>query len=548
MKRYLTMALAGVLALGLGSAAYAVECALDVVPASTLLFPFVTYDYDTGASIDPVSADFDNSGQTTLFAITNVSSEAQIVHITLWTDYSVAVLDFNLTLTGYDVQTINIRDILRDGTLPSDDFGANEWWDGSGTSNAGPPPFDDGPYSTHNQLWGGALDSWFWTNATTPNNGLATPDDTYGLDCDPDDWISSPVNYRNDPNEDGDTGDSGYIPADFLGVIEGHLRISEEGTTGYVGCDPDAPELWDFEESFPGGTWFTNQAFLDGQPRYTWLYITADVVGACNKDLPDSDWLNYFGEDTGVINANVLMGDLIYLDAGSNFSEAINAVHIEDAPNSAASTTFYNRYHQGNALAENREPLPTAWAFRIGFGRGWADTWIRTWKGSSFERMIVDLAEDVDGGVISGTGPAALYANTCIPYTYYAWDEDENVNRVTAGFVPPWSGAEDPDPEPVPNLFPLETQEVPVSEFFIVKEDIDTGFGWMMVIWPLSNWDGVNPDLSVYDQYQTFMSVKYSAFDTYTAGLQGAVMANYNCDASQVLPGLGIGMYSSMPQ
>ena len=55
---------------------------------------------------------------TTLIAITNVSSEAQIVHVTLWTDYSVAILDFNILLTGYDVQTMNIRDILRDGQLP----------------------------------------------------------------------------------------------------------------------------------------------------------------------------------------------------------------------------------------------------------------------------------------------------------------------------------------------------------------------------------------------------------------------------------------------
>ncbi len=124
MKRFLTMALAGVLALGMGSAAYAVECALDNVPASTLLFPFVNYDY--------VAGEAGNSGQTTLIAITNVSSDAQIVHITLWTDYSIAILDFNLTLTGYDVQTINIRDILRDGVLPSDDTGANEWCDGSG--------------------------------------------------------------------------------------------------------------------------------------------------------------------------------------------------------------------------------------------------------------------------------------------------------------------------------------------------------------------------------------------------------------------------------
>jgi len=88
-----------------------------VVPAATLLFPFVQYDYDAGLAGE--------TGATTLFAITNVSNEAQIVHITLWTDYSIAILDFNIVLTGYDVQTINIRDILRDGWLPYEGNGAN---------------------------------------------------------------------------------------------------------------------------------------------------------------------------------------------------------------------------------------------------------------------------------------------------------------------------------------------------------------------------------------------------------------------------------------
>jgi len=530
MKRFLTMALAGVLALGLGSAAYAVECALDNVPASTLLFPFVEYDYDLGAI-----GGTDNSGQTTLFAITNVSSEAQIVHITLWSDYSVALLDFNLTLTGYDVQTINIRDILRDGVLPSDDTGANEWWDGTGTSNAGPPPFDDGPYSTRNELWAGALDSWFWTNSSTPNNGLQPPISTNPLDCDPAAWISSPVNYREDPNGDGDLSDSGIIPADFLDVIQGHLQVSQLATTGYVNCD------WsDTEDGFNDDPWFTEQP-----DRNTWMYITADVVGACNKDLPDSDWLNYFGASSGVQQANVLMGDIIYLNSGDNFSEAINAVHIEDQFG-MGSVTFYERYH-GGASGENREPLPTAWAFRYMLsGANSADTMIRAWKGSSFTGIVIDLDDDVTGpgGTISGAGPAALYANTCIPYTYYAWDEDENVNRVTPGFVPPWSGTSDPDPEPVANLFPLETQEVPVSDFYIVQADADTAFGWMMVIWPLSNWDGANPDALDYDQYQTYMSVKYFSFGQYTAGLEAAVMGNYNCNPSHVLPGLGMGQYS----
>ena len=36
----------------------------------------------------------------------------------VWSDLSVPVLDFNVYLTGYDVQTINLRDILVNGILP----------------------------------------------------------------------------------------------------------------------------------------------------------------------------------------------------------------------------------------------------------------------------------------------------------------------------------------------------------------------------------------------------------------------------------------------
>jgi hypothetical protein len=107
MKRFLTLALMGAVMLGAGSVAYANVCAFDPVPAATLLFPFVTYNYDLG-----------DTGYNTLFAITNVSNEATIVHVTLWTDFTVAILDFNILLTGYDVQTVSIRDILRDGRLP----------------------------------------------------------------------------------------------------------------------------------------------------------------------------------------------------------------------------------------------------------------------------------------------------------------------------------------------------------------------------------------------------------------------------------------------
>lgn len=517
MKRFLTMTLATVLALGLGSAAFAVECALDNVPASTLLFPFVQYDY--------VAGEVGNEGTTTLFAITNVSSDAQIVHITVWTDYSIAILDFNLTLTGYDVQTINIRDILRDGVLPSDDTGANEWWDGTGLTNAGGSPFDDGPYSTFNELWSGGLDTYFATN------GLTDPEATgpLTLDCDPATWVSSPVNYRAENN--------GVIPAGTLAIFGNYLMASQTATTVYRNC------AWAADVVFPNGTWFTNQ-----EDRATWLYVTADVVGACNKDLPDSDAANYFGLASGVQTANVLMGDMLYLDQGNNYSEAFNAVHLEANPAIVTTpaadgemTTFYHRYHALDpGLNDYREPLPTAWAFRYIFSEAaGADTWVRAWKGGTNSSIVVDI-DDTDigpGGTIGGPGPAFIYANSCIPYTYYAWDEDENVNSVGPGFIPPWSGVEDPDPIPVPNLFPLETQEVAISEFFVVADAGGNAFGWMMVVWPMSNGN-------VDDAYQTWMGVKYAAFGTYTAGLEAAVMANYNCDATQVLPGLGIGMYS----
>ena len=120
MKRFLLVALVGVFALGMTSAVYANICAVDVVPAATILFPFVAYDYEGGTD-----------GQTTMFSVTNVSSDAQIVHFTVWTDYSVAILDFNVVLTGYDVVRMNIRDILGMGYLPYDDAdgGYQNIWD-----------------------------------------------------------------------------------------------------------------------------------------------------------------------------------------------------------------------------------------------------------------------------------------------------------------------------------------------------------------------------------------------------------------------------------
>jgi hypothetical protein len=102
-KIALCLALTSLLALG-GSAIAEIGT-IDDVPAATLLLPFFEVDLSNP------------NGITTLFSINNASASAAVAHVTMWTDQSIPTLDFDVYLTGYDVQTINVRDIFN-GNLP----------------------------------------------------------------------------------------------------------------------------------------------------------------------------------------------------------------------------------------------------------------------------------------------------------------------------------------------------------------------------------------------------------------------------------------------
>jgi hypothetical protein len=94
------------------------SCDISVTPAATLLLPYFEVDLTNPA------------GETTLFTITNTSNLDQIAHVTLWTDYSFPVIDFNIYLTGYDVQAINLFDVISRGVIAPDN--------GTGTAVAVP--------------------------------------------------------------------------------------------------------------------------------------------------------------------------------------------------------------------------------------------------------------------------------------------------------------------------------------------------------------------------------------------------------------------------
>src|SRR6266545_1694308 len=101
-------------AFGVGGAAFGPSttnnddtCDISTAPAATLLLTYFEVDFKSPQT----------TARTTLFTITNVSALPQIAHVVVWTDWSFAALDFNIFLTGYDVQGINLYDIFARGQI-----------------------------------------------------------------------------------------------------------------------------------------------------------------------------------------------------------------------------------------------------------------------------------------------------------------------------------------------------------------------------------------------------------------------------------------------
>lgn len=95
------------------------SCDISVMPAATLLLPYFRVSL-----VAPISV-----AETTIFTVINTSNLPQIARTTIWTDMGYPVLTFSLFLTGYDVQAINLYDILARGVIAPE----------RGTSNANTP-------------------------------------------------------------------------------------------------------------------------------------------------------------------------------------------------------------------------------------------------------------------------------------------------------------------------------------------------------------------------------------------------------------------------
>lgn len=266
-----------VLALGLAATLAAsaqgqpAMCDISPTPSATLLLPY--FEVDLG----------DPQGVTTLFSVNNASATAIIAHVTVWTDLSVPVFDFDIYLTGFDVQTLNLRDALVVGNLPV-------------TASDGQDPFDtispQGPISQDINFAS--------CNGTLP---YSSPVLEAGMRGHVQAWLTgnaSPLTGNCAGRNHGDNVARGYITVDTAS----QCSLEFPGDPGYfspggAGVATNQNVLWgdwflvdpgsDFSQ---GDTLVHIQArsdFFGGPTGYT-FYSRFNTFGADNREPLSTTW------------------------------------------------------------------------------------------------------------------------------------------------------------------------------------------------------------------------------------------------------------------
>ena len=309
------------------------SCDIGVYPAATLLLP--VFDVDLAGAL--------GVGENTIFTLTNVSNVPQIAHITVWTDWSFPILDFNVWLTGYDVQSISLYDVfVRELVAPG----------GPGTSAT---LTSISPRAPAGSVAGGAPLS----NTSNPNIAPAA----FGTS------IESCTGTRL----------PGTLPPELMAAVRSALTTGDYVIAGStVGCPSDQ---------------------VGGVHTNARGYVTVDVAAVCSVNLPD----NPLYIQTEMLFDNVLIGDYQQVNGGQNFAQGNPMVHIRAIPEGGPAGsnpgtnlpyTFYDRYTVGfgSRTFDRRVPLPSTFAARwIQGGTSGFNTNYKIWReGVTFGTQTCD--------------------------------------------------------------------------------------------------------------------------------------------------------------
>ncbi len=319
-------------------------CTLDPVPAATLLLPHFEVDLDAAPG----------AGVNTVFTIHNALPEPAIAHVTFWTDWSQPTLNFDIFLTGYDQQTVDLYDIFVGGNIP---VTADE---------QGDQGQDGGRVADPTSSCDGTVDS-----------------------CSP---------HGSHPSWDGSfTGNGAPFSVDCIDTfpffVNPLLSTSRRA------------ELQARHSGQPiGGSCF-GADHGDGIARG---YVTVDNADTCSLIFPSDPSFFSDGVTPGIAsNANQLWGDWYFVDPGNVWTLPIDPlVHVEadaafDASSTATGQTFYGRYTRGEGGIDHREPLGSAWAFSYRDAGPGQVTDLIVWRDSTADD------QDYGDGYPCGTGPGS---------------------------------------------------------------------------------------------------------------------------------------------
>ena len=471
--------------LALGGPSEAELCTIDAVPAATLLLPYFEVDLDARPG----------KGLNTLFSINNASAAPTIAHISIWTDWSQPVLDFDVFLTGYDVQSVSLYRVFVAGILPvTADEQSDQGVDAPGFDRANDPtskctdaPDSCSPHGV-NPEWDGSFDG-----SGIPVAGVADCIDIFPF---------------------------------FVNPLLNAARLAEVG---------DKLTGTPINDACFGATHTLDET------RIARGYITIDNANACSLIFPNDPGYFSDGVNAGVAsNVNQLWGDWFIVDPFNDFAQGDNLVSIEADDQFFGGDTgysFYRRYTDAiNPSEDNREPLGTTWATRYLNGGGFDVTSLTVWRDATI--VDIDASGHVCGAPGDGdTGPAWHPMNET---QVVAFDECENWEEICGPFFgppgPPISPPDDPEfGDPV--CFPLETQKVEVGVDPLGP--FTSSFGWLYLNLNPGIDDGSGaPD---YDPgsngtlAQSYVIANHSALGLYSVGLPAIQLTSACTDADIVL-------------
>ncbi len=479
MKR-LALVLTLLCLLALGGQAFAELCTIDAVPAATLMLPY--FEVDLAAA--------PGTGVDTLFSINNASAAPTIAHVSVWTDWTQPVLDFDIFLTGFDVQSVSLYQVFVNGNLP---VTADEQSDLMGTA---PVPEGD--------------------RAGDPTSTCDGTDDS----CSP---------HGINPEWDGSF--------DGTGILVDGVEDCVDIFPFFVNPLLEDTRLSDIQAKLTGQAIDGTCYGADHGDDTARGYIMIDNANACSLIFPNDPGYFSDGVDAGLAsNVNQLWGDWFLVDPTNAFAEGDNLVHIEAADGFDGGDndyTFYRRYSSPDGSADNREPLATSWGVRYLNGIPFDGTSLTVWRDST--------SADIDGDGYACAAPGAAGGPSWHPLNetqVLAFNEAESWEVLCDDeFGPPGPPVSPPDPATStdPTCFPLETQRVPTG---VGDLEMAYDFGWMYLNLNV----GIDDPDDDYDpsgdetMAASYVQANHSALGLFSVGYPAIALTSACSNANVTLP------------